>query len=554
MDSNSVLKDIGRSYIVSSFIPAGLFLAIAVLFLQDFAPFALDNWLESTSTTFAEKISLLVLLVFWIGFALYSSWNWTVDFFSGQFMGKGLSKLFARLVALQIDKEKVELINTVRKTMALGASATEEDKKNFVIRKMEAQEKYGELELYYPITCEDLSSCVNDPEKAFIHLELRPTRLGNLLKAMHIYSWKRYRLHADIVWPRLMNLFPPKYAQEFENSLINFGFLLNSSLLSFVLGSIFVILVVLRTPCNLISPPHDRLVSFYSNAICAPINQPANFIQRGFDNTTELRLFLLGTFFFISGYFLYSLSIHAAKHYSLLVRSGIDLYRFELLRGWCQRLPKSLEEERTFWPKFNQYIISGNDLSGKELNFYFIHDPLKRDIGSAEEEIIGYESVSDFSGNSQNDGEMMEMYPVRPAQSSDFPAIRELIRRVGINPLGLDWRRFVVAVDENGGLAGCGQVKYHFGGTREMASIAVLPELQGQGIGSLIVGRLLELHHPPLYLTCVASRSSFYRQFGFRVLDLSEMPRYFRIIAQIYPVFRVLFRRSEPLCVMAKLS
>lgn len=141
---------------------------------------------------------------------------------------------------------------------------------------------------------------------------------------------------------------------------------------------------------------------------------------------------------------------------------------------------------------------------------------------------------------------------LRPATQADFPAIRALIRRVGINPLGLDWQRFVVAVDEQGRLGGCGQVKPHAGGLRELASIAVRPDLQHKGIGSAIVRRLLELHPPPIYLTCVASRSSFYRQFGFHVLDLSEMPRYFRIIARIYPVFRVLFRRSEPLCVMAK--
>ena len=36
---------------------------------------------------------------------------------------------------------------------------------------------------------------------------------------------------------------------------------------------------------------------------------------------------------------------------------------------------------------------------------------------------------------------------LRPATAADFPAIRALIRRVRINPYGLDWRRFLVAVD-----------------------------------------------------------------------------------------------------------
>ncbi len=38
-------------------------------------------------------------------------------------------------------------------------------------------------------------------------------------------------------------------------------------------------------------------------------------------------------------------------------------------------------------------------------------------------------------------------YQLRSATQTDFPAIRELIHRVQINPMGLDWARFVVAVD-----------------------------------------------------------------------------------------------------------
>ena len=49
----------------------------------------------------------------------------------------------------------------------------------------------------------------------------------------------------------------------------------------------------------------------------------------------------------------------------------------------------------------------------------------------------------------------------RPAQASDEAAIKALIRAVNINPIGLKWQRFMVAVDENGRLIGCGQIKPH---------------------------------------------------------------------------------------------
>ena len=53
------------------------------------------------------------------------------------------------------------------------------------------------------------------------------------------------------------------------------------------------------------------------------------------------------------------------------------------------------------------------------------------------------------------------MFTLRSATAADFPAIRKLIWQVGINPIGLDWRRFVLAVDEEGRLLGCGQIKPH---------------------------------------------------------------------------------------------
>ena len=64
-------------------------------------------------------------------------------------------------------------------------------------------------------------------------------------------------------------------------------------------------------------------------------------------------------------------------------------------------------------------------------------------------------------------------FTVRPATREDFPAIRSLIHTVRINPTGLGWRRFLVAVTPQGRLLGCGQIKLHADGSREMASIAV---------------------------------------------------------------------------------
>ncbi len=143
-------------------------------------------------------------------------------------------------------------------------------------------------------------------------------------------------------------------------------------------------------------------------------------------------------------------------------------------------------------------------------------------------------------------------FELRPARSDDFPAIRDLIRAVGINPLGLDWQRFIIAVDSAGGLIGCGQVKPHQDGSLELASIAVIPERRGQGIASAIIRDLTQSHPQPLYLTCRASLGNFYQQFGFRRLEQHEMPAYFRRIARVVRIARALKLLPGDLLVMKR--
>jgi N-acetylglutamate synthase-like GNAT family acetyltransferase len=125
----------------------------------------------------------------------------------------------------------------------------------------------------------------------------------------------------------------------------------------------------------------------------------------------------------------------------------------------------------------------------------------------------------------------------RPALKADFPAIRALIRTVGINPTGLDWRRFIVAVTPDGKVAGCGQVKPHSDGSRELASIAVRPAFRRQGIAQAIIECLLAENPPPLYLICRNGLGSFYERIGFRAVRENEMTLYFRRLMRAARLF-----------------
>jgi N-acetylglutamate synthase-like GNAT family acetyltransferase len=142
----------------------------------------------------------------------------------------------------------------------------------------------------------------------------------------------------------------------------------------------------------------------------------------------------------------------------------------------------------------------------------------------------------------------MSDFTLRSATEKDFPAIRDLIHRVEINPMDLDWRRFVLAVDGSGKMLGCGQLKPHGQEVVELASIAVEPEYHGQGIARVIIEHLIQRAPRPLYLTCRARLGPFYEKWGFRSIELNEMPPYFRRLARLAKMLNVFF--NEKLLVM----
>jgi len=124
-------------------------------------------------------------------------------------------------------------------------------------------------------------------------------------------------------------------------------------------------------------------------------------------------------------------------------------------------------------------------------------------------------------------------FTLRPATEDDFPLIKDLIHRVGINPMDLDWHRFVIAVDGSSRMLGCGQLKPHGKDVIELASIAVEPAYQHQGIARVIIEHLIAQGPRPLYLTCRSRLGSFYEKWGFRSIESKEMPAYFRRLSRL---------------------
>ena len=144
----------------------------------------------------------------------------------------------------------------------------------------------------------------------------------------------------------------------------------------------------------------------------------------------------------------------------------------------------------------------------------------------------------------------MTEYTLRPARESESAQIRELIHLTGINPMGLDWKRFIVAVNVQDEMMGCGQLKPHGTDILELASITVYPEYRGKGIARMVIEHLLKNSPRPLYLTCVSTNEPLYRKFGFISMSYNEMPRYFQRLSKLAGALMTLSRREERMLVM----
>ncbi|MGH2581297.1 MAG: GNAT family N-acetyltransferase [Anaerolineales bacterium] len=124
-------------------------------------------------------------------------------------------------------------------------------------------------------------------------------------------------------------------------------------------------------------------------------------------------------------------------------------------------------------------------------------------------------------------------FEIRKATQEDSGNIRKMILSTGINPTGLNWERFLVAVSKDGTFIGCGQVKPHVDGTMELASIAVRRDWRGRGVARALIEALIASHSGELYLMCTSNLGPLYEKFGFREIPEGEMPTYFRRVSKL---------------------
>ena len=136
---------------------------------------------------------------------------------------------------------------------------------------------------------------------------------------------------------------------------------------------------------------------------------------------------------------------------------------------------------------------------------------------------------------------------IRPANKEDQQTIVSLIRQAKLNPRNLHWENFLVA-EENGNIIGIRQVRVHSRGTREVGSGLVLPEYRHQGVSARLMNEILTQETGPLYTMINEKWVPYYERFGFRRVNINQLPVDFRKeyrMARLITAFISLFIKEK---------
>jgi N-acetylglutamate synthase-like GNAT family acetyltransferase len=114
-------------------------------------------------------------------------------------------------------------------------------------------------------------------------------------------------------------------------------------------------------------------------------------------------------------------------------------------------------------------------------------------------------------------------YSIRRARDADEHAITTLVRSERLNPLDLDWRRFMLAVDASG-LVGAAQLRWHDDDSRELGSLVVRADARGRGIAGRLIDALLARAATRVCMITGAAFAGHYARWGFRRIEASMAP------------------------------
>jgi hypothetical protein len=346
LNDNNFLKEIGRSYIVSAFLPAGIFVLLGYFLFSGFIP---NKFLaQNASNPILANINWVILtfITLWVAFYLYSASDITVRFFEGYLFPKWFQKILIGLQKVTVRKCHLKSYyawKEIEAKISSGIPLEDSENKNHNRNFPKAQEEIANAGHYYPLD-EDA---------------VMPTKLGNVFRANELYALERYSIPDVTMWPRLLPLLPSEITTILEERNNQFMFLINSAFLILLNAAISLFFGALGMIVFLPSLPFHKYV----------LNK-AGFFYIGYDNIPPLGYLFISIILFGFGYILYRIATNSARELSMYMRSSYDLYRKAILRQMDWKPPQTLELEKELWKDITAYLIQAERLGKIELPEY----------------------------------------------------------------------------------------------------------------------------------------------------------------------------------------
>jgi hypothetical protein len=351
MDGSGIIKEIGRSFIYSAFMPAAFFCIAALYAFHDFFSLEYFNQMKDNNLiTVIGQWILLLIIPTWIAFFLFSSIDWITKFYCGEFLPSFIRKPLVDYNIRKLQK-KAQSYFIIKEILARPVELrTIEDDKTYDEHWASAMAELQELEMQMPLN----------------EIDIMPTQLGNVLRASEAYAEERYYVDPIHAWPRLFAVLPRQFILDMEEKHNRLMFLLNSSLLAFILGSAsFVIWIVGQYQSTCLP---NKICTFLKNQ---------EMLQKGFAANQPVNFLILSIIFFVTSYFIYNIGANAAQDFSLFYRAGFDVYRNDLLKCLHCEPPQNIGEERNRWLEISGFFYAGEkmtwDKNMVKYPFYHVH-------------------------------------------------------------------------------------------------------------------------------------------------------------------------------------
>ena len=339
----NILRDIGRSYLISSVLPSILFILLGTLLFYDFIPPVLSQPFADQPLSINYGLILLIAFILFVAYTLYSIVDFTTKIFQGFYLPNRIKVLLKETHL----KNRAKLLKKLDEYLAQSTTRISPGT-------LSAEQIANRSKLRI--------QCAKDVQKAEILYpageNVMPTSLGNILQASVDYPMRRYGIDGSVFWEKLFVVFPDNFKNLLEDRNIQLNFLLNSSLLSFGTSLMVLILCLLY---GIILIWNGLLLPWfikYSSLNFSTIT--LDFIARGFERISLVGYLCLGILFLSFSYLFYRLGVSVAEDKSILIRVGYDFYRVDLLKSLNLCLPDDIGDQLNMWGFLNEYFAVGN--------------------------------------------------------------------------------------------------------------------------------------------------------------------------------------------------